>query len=30
MGDRERAQKKLPEIVSDRAPGIGRDDEDEE
>ncbi len=30
MGDRKRAQKKLPEIVSDRELGIGRDDEDDE
>ncbi len=30
MGDSERAQMKLPEIVRDRELGIGRDDEDDE
>lgn len=30
MGDRECVQKKLPEIVTEREPGIGRDDGDDE
>lgn len=30
MGDRERAQKKRPEIVTDRELGTSRDDEDDE